>query len=98
MTVVDLFVLALVAAAIVHGIRLGAAVQVASFAGFWGGLALGAELAPQVSRLATGPGGRLALGLITLFAVPAILSTVGRSLAVRLLSQASGRRLLDVDR
>ena len=97
MTVVDLIVLGLVLASVAHGLRAGAAVQVASFAGFWGGLAIGAALAPKVSSLATGTPARIVLALVTLFGAVSILSAVFRFGAVKLLSSARSKRLIQID-
>jgi hypothetical protein len=65
MNLVDLVIVLLVAAAALHGLYLGAAIQVASFAGLGAGLALGAALAPTVSRLANDTGTRVVLTSLT---------------------------------
>jgi len=96
-TVVDLFVLAFVLASIAHGLRAGASVQVASFAGLWGGLAIGAALAPKISALASTTPARIVIALATLFGSVSILSAIFRFAAVRLLSSAKSRRLLQID-
>ena len=97
MTVIDLVVIALVLAAIAHGLRVGAAVQVASFAGLWGGLAVGAAIAPKLSSLATTTAARAIVALVTLFGAVSLLSAAFRAVAVRLLSKAKSRRLAQVD-
>src|SRR5207302_4390244 len=88
MTVVDLIVFAFVLASIAHGLRAGAAVQVASFAGLWGGLAIGAALAPKLSSLVTTTPARAIVALVTLFGSVSLLSALFRAVAVRLLSKA----------
>jgi S1-C subfamily serine protease len=96
-TIVDLIVIAFVVAAIGHGLRVGASIQLASFAGLWGGLAVGAALAPTVARLGTGTAARAILAAATLFGSISILSAIARYLAGRLLSSAKDPRLVQID-
>ena len=91
MTIVDLLILLVLATAIVHGVRVGAAVQIASFAGLWGGLALGAALAPTTSRLVTGPGMRALVAAATVFGVSGALSAVGRTISARLIARTRSK-------
>ena len=44
MNIVDLLLVVMIAAAVLHGLYVGAAVQLATFAGLWGGLLAGAIL------------------------------------------------------
>src|SRR5439155_11049046 len=97
MTIVDLIVIAFVLSAIAHGLRAGASVQIASFAGLWGGLAIGAALAPKVSSLATGTPARAVLALVTIFGSVSLLSGIFRFVAGKLLSSASSPRLVQID-
>jgi S1-C subfamily serine protease len=97
MTIVDLIVVAFVVSAIAHGLRVGAAVQVASFAGFWGGLAVGSALAPTVSRLAGNTPTRVIVAVVTLFGSITIVSAIGRTLATRLIASVKNPRLTQVD-
>jgi S1-C subfamily serine protease len=80
---VDVVVVVLVAGAALHGLALGAVVQVASFAGLWAGLALGAALAPVVSRLGGSSLSRALLALGTLVVVTALLSGLARTAGSR---------------
>jgi S1-C subfamily serine protease len=97
LTIVDLVVLALLLAAIGHGLQAGAAVQIGSFAGFWGGLAVGAALAPRVSRLAADTPTRVVLALITLFGSVTVLSAFGRFLSARAISSIGHPRITSID-
>jgi len=97
MNTVDLLLLALLAAAIVHGLTLGAAVQVISFSGLWGGLALAAVLGPHVRELGEDPTTRLALLVATLIAIPAVTTTAARVLGVRAWRAIQRARLGRVD-
>jgi S1-C subfamily serine protease len=97
MNLVDLVIILLVAAAALHGLYLGAAIQVASFAGLGAGLALGAALAPTVSRLANDTGTRVVLTSLTVFGLGAVLGGAGRVLGVRLWRAAARLRLRALD-
>jgi S1-C subfamily serine protease len=80
---VDLLILALVVLAVVHGIRQGFAVQVLSFGGFWGGLALGAALGPTLSRTVSSPFAKAFVSLLSLFGLAALGGGLGRQLGSR---------------
>ena len=97
MTIVDLVVILLVAAALIHGLRVGAAVQIASFAGLWGGLALGAALAPVFSRLASGAGAKAIVALVTVFGAAGILSAAGRTISAHLILRARNETVRTAD-
>ena len=98
MNVVDLFVLAFVVAAVAHGLQAGAAIQVASFAGFWGGLAAGAVLAPRVSSIASDSLARAVVAAVVLFGTASVFSAAGRIAAARLLARAAHPRVIQADR
>ena len=83
MNVVDIILIVLVVLSVVRGIRLGAAVQVLSFGGFWLGLFLGAVLSVPVSRLFSTPTSKAVASLVCLFGVALILGALGRTLGVR---------------
>jgi len=74
---VDLVAVALVIGALAMGARLGAAVQVLSFAGFWIGLLAGSAVAPAVARLFNSTVVRIAAGLFTPFLVAAVVASLG---------------------
>ncbi len=80
MTLVDLAIVSLLALAVVHGITQGAAVQVLSFGGFWGGLWLGALIGPELSGLTEGPFTRAFLSLFVLFGLAVLGAAGGRVL------------------
>ncbi|HEY3701186.1 MAG TPA: hypothetical protein VGL32_02915, partial [Acidimicrobiales bacterium] len=67
MNLVDIVLLVLLVASIVHGVRLGAAIQVLSFGGFWLGLFLGALLAPTVANAVSGSVAKAAVSLVVVF-------------------------------
>lgn len=97
MNTVDLLVLVLLTTAVVHGVRLGAAAQVISFAGLWGGLALAALLAPHARGLGDDPTTRIVLLIATLVATPALTTTAARVLGVRAWRAIQRARLGTVD-
>ena len=74
---VDFVLLAVVALSGIHGLRLGAAMQVFSFGGFWLGLFLGALIAPSLAGLSSGTG-RTVIALVVVFGMAAMLGGVGR--------------------
>ncbi len=71
--------------------------QVASFAGLWGGLAIGAALAPTVSRLVAGAGPRAIVGAATVFGAAGVLSAVGRTAGAHLISRARNKSVRTAD-
>ena len=74
---VDLLLVVLVVFAVINGLRLGAAVQVLSFLGFWLGLALGVGIALVAARpLAAGPG-RIILTLLLVLGCATAASAAG---------------------
>lgn len=81
----------LLALSIFRGVRLGAAVQVLSFGGFWVGLLAGALLAPPLARLVSSPTSKAVVSLVVVFGAALIVGAVGRQLGVgawRLIRQA----------
>lgn len=81
---VDLILILLAVVAAVRGLRLGAAVQVLSYGGFWVGLLLGAVLAPLVVVHVRGQVGRAAVSLLVVFGVAILLGGIGRAIGGRL--------------
>jgi hypothetical protein len=74
---VDLLLVVLVVFAVINGLRLGAAVQVLSFVGFWLGLAVGVGIALVAARpLAAGPG-RIILTLLLVLGCASAASAAG---------------------
>ncbi|MGH9069341.1 MAG: MarP family serine protease [Acidimicrobiales bacterium] len=77
-----LVVLALLAAA--RGLRLGAAIQILSYGGFWVGLVIGALLAPLAAAQVTTSLSKAVVSLLVVFGVAALLGGVGRAIGSRL--------------
>jgi S1-C subfamily serine protease len=78
MNIVDLVVVILVILSAVHGLRLGAIVQILSYGGFLLGLFLGALLASVTVRSVHGVTGRTLVSLATMLGVAVLLATIGR--------------------
>lgn len=86
MNLVDLIIVGLLIAAIVHGVTQGAALQVLSFGGFWAGLALGAVIGPKLAdRFQDGFGSAFVL-LFSVFGLALIGSALGRYLGTHVWS------------
>lgn len=83
MTFVDLLIGLLVISSGVHGFFQGAALQVLAFGGFWGGLLLGAALAPVFTGFAQSSGAKVLLGLLSVFGLAMIGGAVGRFFGLR---------------
>jgi S1-C subfamily serine protease len=81
---VDVIILVAVAASAAHGFFRGAAVQLLSFAGFWGGLALGAVLAPQVSRHIHSNVAKTATAVVVVFGLAILLGGLGERIGARI--------------
>lgn len=84
MNVLDVIVLVLVAASALHGLKLGAAIQVLSFGGFLLGMFLGALAAPALAGLVSNSVGKAFLSLVVVFGLAGLLGGGGRYLGVRL--------------
>lgn len=78
MNLLDLVIIAGVLSAVAHGVLMGAAIQITSFAGFWAGLILGAWLAPSLARHGNSPMGRAVISLAVLFGMATALGALGR--------------------
>jgi S1-C subfamily serine protease len=78
MNVVDIVVIILVIVAAIHGLRLGAIIQVFSYGGFIVGLFLGALLASVTVREISGVNARTLVALGTMLAVAIFLAAFGR--------------------
>jgi len=74
---VDLVAVALVIGGLALGARLGAAVQVLSFGGFWIGLLAGSAVAPAVARLSNSTVVKITAGLVTPFLAATVVATLG---------------------
>ncbi len=80
---VDILLLVLVAVSAVHGLRLGAAVQVLSFGGFWLGLLVGALLVPPLAALVHSHLTKSIIVVVVLFGPAMLLGGAGRYLGAR---------------
>ncbi len=76
--VVDIVLVVLVLTAAVHGLRVGALVQVLTFGGFWLGLLLGALLSSAVVGSVRSETDRLVLTLAIVLGSAVLLSVAGR--------------------
>lgn len=77
---VDWVLLVLVAAAGIHGLRLGAAMQVFSFGGFWLGLVLGVLLAPVFLHHLRGATSKMVVFAVVVFGLAGLVGGLGRVL------------------
>lgn len=76
---VDIVLLVAVAAAGVHGLRLGAAMQVLSFGGFWLGLLFGALIVPAVLPHLHTPLDKTLAAAVILFGMAGLVGGLGRA-------------------
>jgi S1-C subfamily serine protease len=74
---VDFVVLAVVAVSAVNGLRRGAALQLFSYGGFWGGLFLGAVLTPVVASHFRSHTTRAVVAIVLVLGLAFVLGTVG---------------------
>jgi S1-C subfamily serine protease len=77
---VDYVLLVIVALSGIHGLRLGAAMQVLTFGGLLLGLVLGAVLAPSVAKVVHGATAKTLVALVVLIGVATIVGGLGRLL------------------
>ncbi|HET6794395.1 MAG TPA: MarP family serine protease [Acidimicrobiales bacterium] len=82
MNLVDILLIALVLLSLIRGLRLGAAVQVLSFGGFWAGLVLGALIAPWAAGLVSSNFAKAIVSLVVVFGAASIVGAVGRHLGI----------------
>ena len=78
MNIVDLVVIVLLILSAIHGLRLGAIVQILSYGGFLVGLFLGALLASVTVHNVHGQTARTLVSLGTMLGVAVFLATIGR--------------------
>ena len=94
---VDWVLLVLVAVAGVHGLRLGAAMQVLSFGGFWLGLFLGALLTPPIARHMHSTLSKTVVAAVVVFGMAGLIGGLGRLLGAQSSSALQRLRLGPVD-
>ena len=80
---VDWVLLVLVALSGVHGLRLGAAMQVLSFGGFWLGLFLGALMTPPIARHVHGTVSKTVVAAVVVFGMAGLVGGLGRLLGAQ---------------
>lgn len=88
---VDIVVLAIVAVSAVSGLRRGAALQLFSYGGFWGGLLLGAVLTPLIATHIHSSTGKAVVAIVLVLGSAFVLGTVGSVIGLH--SGAALRRL-----
>lgn len=84
MNVVDLIVIGLVIASALHGFFRGAAVQVFSFAGFWGGLIIGSLLAPMVTARLNSDLTKSTAAIVVVFGLAILLGGIGERVGAKI--------------
>ncbi len=97
MNLLDILLVVIAVASAVQGLRLGAAIQVMSFGGFWLGLLIGVLLVPPAARLVSSPVAKTAVSLVILFGTALLLGTFGRQVGVRLWRMIQRARLASAD-
>jgi S1-C subfamily serine protease len=93
----DWIIVLLVVAAAVHGLRLGAAVQILSFAGMLVGLAGGVALVTAVTPHLHGQFTRSFISLLLLLLPCVLLWTVGRQIGTHVWGRLQGHALARID-
>jgi S1-C subfamily serine protease len=94
---IDYVLLVVVAASGIHGLRLGAAMQVLSFGGFWLGLFLGALITPPLAGLVKSSTTKTVIAAVVVFGMAGILGGVGRYLGAHSSTALQRLRLGPVD-
>jgi S1-C subfamily serine protease len=97
MNVLDLILLVVILASAFRGFRRGAAVQILSYSGALGGLALGVVLVLLVCPHVTGQHAKTLLALLLLLVPAAVLATAGRQLGAGLWRRLRKARFGAVD-
>lgn len=97
MDLLDWIVVLLVIAAAIHGLRLGAAVQILSFAGALGGLVIGVVLVSAITPHLHGEFTRSFVSLLLLLLPCGILWTIGRQIGAHLWGRMQGHSLRYLD-
>jgi S1-C subfamily serine protease len=78
----DIVLIALFLLSLVRGVRLGAAMQILSFGGFWAGLIVGALIAPSLAGSFSSPFTKLLIVLVVVFGCAGLAGTLGRQLGL----------------
>jgi S1-C subfamily serine protease len=83
MDLLDLILLVVLALAAVHGLRVGAAIQLATFVGFLAGIALGVVLVMAIAPHVSGQLTKTVVALVVLFVPAVIFAGIGRAFGAR---------------
>lgn len=78
----DFILVALFVLSLVRGVRLGAAMQILSFGGFWAGMIIGALIAPSLAGFFSSPFSKLLVVLVVVFGCAGLAGTLGRQLGL----------------
>ena len=78
----DFILVALFVLSLVRGVRLGAAMQILSFGGFWVGMIIGALIAPSLAGSFSSPFTKLLIVLVVVFGCAGLAGTLGRQLGL----------------
>lgn len=97
MDLLDWIVVLLVVAAAIHGLRLGAAIQILSFAGMLVGLVIGVVLVSTVTPHLSGQFTRSFVSLLMILLPCALLWATGRQLGARLWGRMQGHTVARLD-
>jgi S1-C subfamily serine protease len=97
MDILDVIIIVVVVLAAVHGVRLGAAVQVLSFVGAILGAAIGIALLSQVSSHLHDPFTRTFVALLCLLVPTSLLWGAGRQIGTRIWRRLHGHAIAAVD-
>lgn len=82
--IVDIILAVLIILSFIHGIRLGAAVQVLSFGGLLAGLVAGSFLAPSAASIVSGSTAKSIVALVVVFLMAAVLGAIGRLVGLKI--------------
>lgn len=86
MNLVDFIIIGVVIASAAHGFFRGAAVQICSFAGFWGGLLLGAVISPSVTKHMTNAVTKTTAAVVIVFGIAVVLGGIGERVGTKIRS------------
>jgi S1-C subfamily serine protease len=96
-SLVDLAILAFVGLSVLHGLWLGAAVQVLSYGGFVAGLLIGSLVAPVVADQVADPGLSRLITLVVVLGAAGLVGSLGRVVGTKVWGTLRRLRLRRVD-
>ena len=80
---VDIVVLVIVAISAVSGLRRGAALQIFSYGGFWGGLLIGSLITPSIASHVSSQGTKDVLAVVLILGCGLLFGTIGNIIGAR---------------